>query len=274
MSNKKIVLPELRFKGSEETDMSLKVELAQQSRHIVEGDRTVIISQSEQYDRERQKSEKYRITAIIRTIWKNITDVSTDNIEILQEMFFNNDKISKTINDTSANTPSDLSRTQMVGKISSDEMDFVRRDYNGSNDENTYSWFNDGNGFGSVFSDRINWNLFITYPSEKYVDDNQSKIELNLIEGEGTIEFDLSNGLPFKTKDNGSYFELYCPFEHGLTENDFVTIGGEVYSVDIIGNTKYQSEKKYFGIYKGQLADGLVLDTGEFKRVIEKNNKD
>jgi hypothetical protein len=272
MSNKKIVLPELRFKGSEETDMTLKVELAQDSRHVVEGDRTVILSQSEQYDRERQKSEKYRITTIIRTIWKNLTDVSTDNVEILQEMFFNNDKISGLINDTSANTPSDLLRTQMVGKISSDEIDFIRRDYNGSNDPNTYSWYNGGNGFGSVFSDRINWNLFITYPSEKYV--SEGDIEVNLQEGQGAVQFNLNNGLPFKSKDNGSYFELYCPFEHGLTIDDFVEIEGEVYSVDIIGNTKYQSEKRYFGIYKGQLADGLVLDEGEFKRVVEKNNKE
>ena len=65
-------------------------------------------------------------------------------------MFFNNDKISNFINITSANTPSDLSRSQMVGKISSDEIDFIRRDYNGSNDPNTYSWYNGGNGFGSV----------------------------------------------------------------------------------------------------------------------------
>ena len=272
MSNKKIVLPELRYKGSEESDMSLKIELSQDGRHIVEGDRTVILSQSEQYDRERQKSEKYRITTIIRTIWKNLTDVSTDNVEILQEMFFNNDKISGLINDTSANTPSDLLRTQMVGKISSDEIDFIRRDYNGSNDPNTYSWYNGGNGFGSVFSDRINWNLFITYPSEKYV--SEGDIEVNLQEGEGTVEFNLSNGLPFKSVDNGSYFELYCPFEHGLTKDDFVEIEGEVYSVDIIGNTKYQSEKRYFGIYKGQFADGDVLDEGEFKRVVEKNNKE
>ena len=275
MSNKKIVLPELRYKGSEESDMSLKIELSQDGRHIVEGDRTVILSQSEQYDRERQKSEKYRITTIIRTIWKNVTDVGTDNTEILQEMFFNNDKISNFINITSANTPSDLSRSQMVGKISSDEIDFIRRDYNGSNDPNTYSWYNGGNGFGSVFSDRINWNLFITYPSEKYVDDNQSNIKVNLQGGLGDyIEFDLSNGLPFKSVDNGSYFELYCPFEHGLTKDDFVEIEGEVYSVDVIGNTKYQSEKRYFGIYKGQFADGLVLDEGEFKRVVEKNNKE
>ena len=68
MENKKIILPELRFKGSEETDMSLKVELAQEGRHIVEGDRTVILSQSEQYDTERQKSDKYRLTGIIRPI--------------------------------------------------------------------------------------------------------------------------------------------------------------------------------------------------------------
>ena len=69
MSDKKIILPELRFKGSEESEMTLKVELAQDSRHIVEGDRTVILSQSEQYDKERQQSEKYRLTGVIRPIW-------------------------------------------------------------------------------------------------------------------------------------------------------------------------------------------------------------
>ena len=101
MSDKKIILPELRFKGSEESELTLKVNLEQDSRHIVEGDRTVILDQSEQYDRERQESEKYRLTGIIRPIWKNMTDVtvvtgdnpSTDEQkQILQNLFYNNFK--------------------------------------------------------------------------------------------------------------------------------------------------------------------------------------
>ena len=45
-----------------------------------------------------------------------------------------------------------------------------------------------------------------------------------------------------------------------------------VYSVDVIGNQKYHSEDRIFGIYKGQFEEGVVLDEGSFKRVIEKNN--
>ena len=285
MENRKIVLPELRFKGSEETDMSLKVELAQEGRHIVEGDRTVILSQSEQYDTERQKSDKYRLTGIIRPIWKNLTNLSTDNVEILHNLFFVNEAIESIINETEDNTPSDLDLTEMIGKIPMKEMTFIRNDYNGTvesdgfsdsmgdNEITNYTWYKDGKGFGSVFSDRINWNLFLTYPSEKFVPIEGDLMEINLREDEGTMSFDITKGLPFKvTESEGSYYEFYSPYKHGLTKDDFVEIDGVVYSVDIIGNEKYRSENKYFGIYKGQFVDGLVLDEGNFRRVIEKNN--
>lgn len=277
MSDKKIILPELRFKGSEESDMTLRVELAQESRHIVEGDRTVILGQSEQYDKERQDSDKYRLTGSLRPIWKNYTNVSTVNvnpavnIELHQELFYDNDYIDNIINNTSINTPDQLPLSSMVGKISSDELDFIRKDFKGSNDPNTYSWFNGGNGFGPVFSSRLNWNLYLTYPAEKTT---ETDITLNLQEGNGTINFDLADGLPFTAVDKGSFYELYCPFHHGLSETDFVNIGGNIYGVDGIGNAKYRSEENYFMIYKGQLDSSVTLTTGTFKRVVEKNNPD
>ena len=269
MSDKKIILPKLRFKGAEESEMTLKVELAQESRHMVEGDRNVILDQSEQYDRERQKSEKYRLTGVIRPIWKNMTDVSTDNYEILNEMFFNNKYIEHVINTTDANTPDNLDLTDLRGRISSDEMDFVRRDFNSSNDPTLYSWYNSSNGFGPVFAGRINWGLYMTYPFEKVTEND---IEVNFQDGNGTTTFDLSDGLPYRIEDMESHYEFYSPFPHGLENNSFVSIGGKVYSVDGIGNEKYRSEENYFSIYKGQFDSSFTTNNGTFKRVVEKNN--
>lgn len=269
MSDKKIILPELRFKGSEESEMTLKVELAQDSRHIVEGDRTVILSQSEQYDKERQQSEKYRLTGVIRPIWKNMTDITTEDSDILQEIFFNNDLIENIINTTSVNTPDEIPLSAMRGKISADEMDFLRKDFNGSNDENHYPWFNNQNGFGPVLSNKINWNLYLTYPFEKVTEDN---IQVNLQEGNGTTTFNLSDGLPYTVEDMGSYYEFYSPYPHGLTDSGFISIGGVVYTINFIGNKKYRSEENYFSIYKGQFDSGFTLSDGTFKRVSEKNN--
>lgn len=281
MENKKIILPESRFKGSEESDLTLKVSLEQDSRHIVEGDRTVVLEQSEQYDIERQKSNKYRLTGVLRPIWKNITNLSTTNIEILRNLFFVNEKIEEIINETDDNSPSDLDLSELIGRIPMKEMSFIRDDYNGSVESNeffnltgnkNYSWYNDGNGFGSAFADRINWNLYLTYPSEKFTPPRGEKIKLNLPETQGTIEFDLEDGLPFKATDNGSYYEFYTPLKHGLSKDDFVKINDIVYNVDIIGNEKYRSEDRIFGIYKGQFENGTVLGEGTFKRVAEKNN--
>lgn len=280
MSDKKIILPELRFKGSEESELTLKVNLEQDSRHIVEGDRTVILDQSEQYDRERQKSEKYRLTGIIRPIWKNMTDVTTENVEVLQEMFFNSKYITNVINITSANTPDDLGLDVMRGKISSDEMDFVRRDFrhredfdtNLDNDvsrSNTYSWYNSGQGFGPAFADKINWSLYLTYPFEKTTETN---ISVNLQEGNGVTTFDLGDGLPYNVVDKGSYYEFYSPFNHGLVNGGFVLIDGNVYTINSIGNEKYRSEENYFKIYKGQFDSSFTMGNGTFKRVSEKNN--
>lgn len=281
MSDKKIILPELRFKGSEESELTLKVNLEQDSRHIVEGDRTVILDQSEQYDRERQESEKYRLTGIIRPIWKNMTDVtvvtgdnpSTDEQkQILQNLFYNNDFIEGIINLTSANTPDNLVLSLMRGKISSNEMDFVRRDFKGSNDENDYTWFNSGNGFGPVFANNINWSLYLTYPFEKITQFEQRGIGVNLQEGNGMTTFNLSSGLPYTVEDMGSYYEFYSPFPHGLSDNEFVSINGEVYTINGLGNKKYRSEENYFIIYKGQFDNTFTTVNGTFKRVLEKNN--
>jgi len=276
MSDKKIILPQLRFKGSEETDLNLKIELGQDSRHIVEGDRTVLLDQSEQYDRERQKSEKYRLTGVIRPIFKNLTDITTNNIDILSEMFFNSGKIDGIINDTNANTPADLNLSQMVGKLSYDEFDFIRKDYVGSNDPNSFGLYNNGSGFGPVNADKINWNAYLTYPFSK----STTNLTVNSVEMDGFLNFNLGSGLPIKLMTSISvsnpYYEFYSPFNHGLTSESFVSIGGNVYSVDFTGNEKYRSDNNYFSISGGQIVSGVTFTEGDvttFKRVVEKNNE-
>lgn len=271
MDNKKIVLPKLRFKGSEESDINLKVNMGQETRHIIEGDRTVLLDQSQQYDKERQDSNKYRLTAVMRPIFKNLTDVLTSNIDILSEMFFNSEKVDYVINNTSANTPDDLNLNQLAGKLSYDEFDLFRKDYNGSSDPNSFGLYNNGNGFGVVNADRINWNMYLTYPSKK-VNAFRKSFKVDTFDGESGIDFDLVNGLPFRAYDRGSYYEIYSPFPHGLTEDGFVKIGNHTYNVDEVGNEKYRSEENWFIINKGQLPNGITLGDGDFKRVAEKNN--
>ena len=274
MDNKKIILPELRNQTSEELDLDLKLQLEQDSRHIVETDRTVILTQSEQYDRERQKSNKYRLTGVIRPIWKNMTDVLTENVDILSEMFFNSKKIDDIINLTSVNTPDEIPIGSLPGKISSDELDFIRKDYIGSNDPNSFGLYNNGQGFGPRMADDINWNVYITYPSNKLT---SKTISVQNENGTATKTLNIKFGLPYFVNEVDGYFEFYSPFDHGLVSGDYVSINNFLYTVDDVGNNKYRSERKYFYISKGQFDSSVTTVslngvTYGFKKVIDKNN--
>lgn len=265
---KKIVLPELRFKGSEESDLNIKLSVEQHSRTIVEGDRTVILNQSEQYDRERQSSDKYRLTGVIRPIWGNVTDVVTTDPLIGQEMYLNQEYIDQLIK-TNSTTPDTFNIEDVRGKISSDEIDFIRKDYNGSNDPNNYTFYNNGNGFGPVNANKINWNLLLTYPFGKETSDDTLTIDTK--DGSPQVTFKVSDGLPYVVEDMGSYYEFYSPFPHGLATDNFVLIQGELFSVAWVGNEKYRSDENYFSIYKAGF-NFTPSQTGTMKRVLDRNN--
>ena len=96
MSNKKsneirIVRGEDRFAGSSNTDMQINVDLQSNRRNKVEGDRTKILNLEQQFDDERQNSNKFRIAGKITNIFDNVISGGTQYTPFKNNLYYTNE---------------------------------------------------------------------------------------------------------------------------------------------------------------------------------------
>lgn len=95
-----ILAPTKRFVNAESSDLTIPIELKSEQKVLNQTDRSVVLNLSEQFYNERQRSNKYRLTGALKPIWSNTAEVSTNNRNILSEMFLNSDGIENIINNS------------------------------------------------------------------------------------------------------------------------------------------------------------------------------
>lgn len=273
-----IILPSKQFANADESDLTLRIELKSEQKVLNQTDRSVILNLSEQFNKERQISNRFRLTGALKPLWSNTSEVTLNpsgiglpsSVDIMTEMFLNANNIDNFINASSANTLNDITIDQVSGWISSDEMDFIRNDYEGSIDPNILHLQN--NAFPKVTTlnaHRLNWELCVTYTSDKITDkvltvfDGYQK---NVLDG-NNIEFNIQDGLPYHMTDTGLYYEFYCPFGHNLNGDQSVNISGNTYNVESTGNGFEGFDNKIFYIIKSEVQN-VINQTGTFKRVV------
>jgi len=278
MQKHTVILPTKRFVNAEEADLTFRIELKSEQKVLNQTDRSVNLNLSEQFNKERQISNRFRLTGSVKSLWSNTSEVTLNpggvglpsSVDIMAEMFLNSNNIEDFINASSANTLNDMTIDQVSGWISSDEMDFIRNDYEGSIDPNVLHLQN--NSFPKVTTlnaHRINWELCVTYTSDKITTkvlrafDGYQK---NILGG-NIINFNIQDGLPYHMVDTGLYYEFYCPFGHNLNENQSVYISGNTYNIDLIGNGFEGFDNKIFYIIKSEVQN-VINQNGTFKRVV------
>lgn len=259
-----ILLPSKRFFNAEESDLKIKIQFKSEQKPINQTDRSVFLDLSEQFDKERQISNKYRLTGTIKPLWANTAELVTRNSLILKQMFLNGDKIEEFINNSRTNTIENFNIFNISGWLPSNEMDFIRKDYIGSYDENIYKPFNIGDAHTQ------NWQLLITFNGGKV-----TTKEIKVLDGymkkvlgiQDAFVFNIQDGLPYVCVENGMYYEFYCPMGHNLNDSDSVNLVGFKYNVDEIGNGDEGFDNKIFYINRSRV--GQIPMMGTFKRVVD-----
>lgn len=251
----RIVKGSERFAGSTDNDMSLDIELKGGQKNFVEKDRTTILNLAERFDKERQISNKIRVSGKITNIFENDI-VGTSSYEpFLNNLFYVNPEV--TVQNGSP----------FKGYPPADEFTFVRTTV----PSNHIS-------YNSESASTYNWRVYLSYPFENDYDQ-----ELQFEDEQTNIinQYVVSDGIPFIIKNKKSrgknliYF--YCAYNHNLQIGDSIELtqpidGRTIFEVYSLGDNSYGNDKKVFTIYNFGYQQFFENTVGNFKRIIDINN--
>jgi hypothetical protein len=255
MENKKEILaPNKRFAKSDEQDLELKLNLETSEKLLRIGDRDIILDMDELYEKERNESSKYKIYGKIKMIFRNLYSGTTEYSYLKQRLYLNGDGSDGNFN----------------GFLPYDEFAFLRRDVYRqivnptSVTGSTLGQYNPSmTTIGSsghtlitpITAPYHNWNLHLSYV---YSGDTAFPMTYTL-SGATSASFVSGNGIPFRLSSSiGNYYEFTSPIEHGINQGEYITLSGititgNTFYVNEIGNEIYDSEKYVVKIIKSQI---------------------
>ena len=259
----KILRNQNRFKGAPEQDYLIQVPLESQEREIIEGDRNVYLSQTSQFEEERQSSNVFRIGGKIVNIFDNGVSGYTSYTPFGNNLFYINGVEAKTIN--ANQNPPQISAWK--GYVQFDEFTFYRT-----------SGISGHIPFYNKSASTYNWNIYVSYPVSG---DTEQQMRYENTQFSAVTYFQASDGVPFVLQntnpDGKSLVTFYCGVSHNLQIGEFVELsissnGTNYFQVESLGDQYFGSEDKIFSIYNiGYTAFTNNL-TGTFKRVLDINN--
>jgi len=260
MGNKKndiirIVKGSKRYAGSTDKDISININFDNKDKNYVEKDRSVLLNLSQQFDDERQNSDKFRVAGKITNIYSNDISGTTSYTPFLNSMFFISPELSVE------------NGTPYYGYPPAEEFNFIRTTIPSGH-----------TNYIPKSSSTYNWTMYLSYPFEN---DTEQKIEFKDDNNPYTNQFTVSDGVPFFIKNrknkgkNLIYF--YCGYDHNLNKGEYIELkqpinGRKTYQVYSIGDEYYGNENRVFTIYNfgyDGFSDEMV---GNFKRIIDINN--
>ncbi len=271
MEKKEILLPSKRYFKADEQDLNLNVKLENDETLLREGDKDIVLNLSELFDDERNKSFNYKIYGKIKMVFRNMYNGYTDYTPLLRNLYLCGD-----------GTGDDL------GFVPYNEFAFLRNDVlrektiptSGSTLGTTnvipQIELSDGLPFGRHTGHTIttaidapykNWNLYLSY-----VYSQDSGFTMNYTLSGGTnYTFVAGDGIPFRVEDNGNYYTLTSPVEHGMSQGEYIILSGstllsglsinsKIFYIDSVGNQTYNSEKYVVNLLKNEFTSGHTLN--------------
>jgi len=252
-----------RFKGAPEQDYLIQVPLESQGREIIEGDRNVYLSQTSQFEEERQSSNIFRIGGKIVNIFDNGVSGFTSYTPFGNNLFYINGVEAKTIN--SNQNPPQINAWK--GYVQFDEFTFYRT-----------TGIPGHIPFYNKSASTYNWNIYVSYPVSG---DSQQQMRYENTQFSAVTYFQAGDGVPFVIKntnpDGKSLVTFYCGVPHNLQIGEFVELsvtsnGTNYFQVESLGDQYYGSDEKIFSIYNIGYTALTDNTTGTFKRVLDINN--
>jgi hypothetical protein len=255
-NNLRIVPIEKKYKGAPTLDNTLDVTFEGEKRLMVEGDRTVILNLAERFNKERQGSDKIRVTGKITNLFDNIVSGKTTYTPFENSLYYVDP-----INSVNTNT--------WRGYPQYDEFSFLRKSVPAGHID-----------FVPKSSTTYNWTAYLSYVSDNVTGQSMTYKNEEL---SATTVFTVSDGIPFAIKNrrvNGKdLITFYCAGNHNLSNGEYVKLsfdynGESYFQVFELGDEDYDSNSKVFSIYNlgytgTTFGDGV---SGTLKRVINKDN--
>jgi hypothetical protein len=286
MEKKEILLPTKKYFKADEQDLNLNVKLDNNETLMREGDRNIMLNLTELFDDERNQSFNYKIYGKLKMVFRNMYNGYTDYTPLLRNLYLCGD-----------GTGNDL------GFVPYNEFAFLRNDVLrektkptsgstlGSTNVIPTIELSDGTPFGrytghtittSIEAPYKNWNLYLSY-----VNGQDSGFTMNYTLSGGTnFNFVAGNGIPFRVEDNGNYYTLTSPVEHGMSQGEYIILSGstmlsglsvnsKIFYIDSVGNEVYNSEKYVVNLFKSEFTTGHTLSGVTFvlgKRCLDIKN--
>ena len=286
MEKKEILLPSKRYFKADEQDLNLNVKLENDETLMREGDRNIMLNLTELFDDERNQSFNYKIYGKLKMVFRNIYNGYTDYTPLLRNLYLCGD-----------GTGNDL------GFVPYNEFAFLRNDV--LRERTTPSFGStlgttnvipkidlfDGTPFGRYTGHTIttaidapykNWNLYLSYV---YGQDTGFTMNYTLSD-QTNFNFVAGNGIPFRVEDNGNYYTLTSPIEHGMSQGEYIILSGstmlsglsvnsKIFYIDSVGNEVYNSENYVVNLFKSEFTTGHTLSGVTFvlgKRCLDIKN--
>lgn len=286
MEKKEILLPSKRYFKADEQDLNLNVKLENDETLMREGDKNIMLNLTELFDDERNQSFNYKIYGKLKMVFRNIYNGYTDYTPLLRNLYLCGD-----------GTGNDL------GFVPYNEFAFLRNDV--LRERTTPSFGStlgttnvipkidlfDGTPFGRYTGHTIttaidapykNWNLYLSYV---YGQDTGFTMNYTLSD-QTNFNFVAGNGIPFRVEDNGNYYTLTSPIEHGMSQGEYIILSGstmlsglsvnsKIFYIDSVGNEVYNSENYVVNLFKSEFTTGHTLSGVTFvlgKRCLDIKN--
>lgn len=279
MEKKKILLPTERYAKAPEEELSIKINLSSDVNLIRENDKNIVLDSAELFNKERNKSVKYKIYGKIRMIFDNFYSGNTDYTYLKDRLYL----------------VGNGSTSDYTGYIPYNEFAFLRNDIlrekNNPLSGDTLINFQpditlDSNLTGHTTLTDItapyqNWNLYLSY-----VYTGVTNLPITYTLSSGTkYDFTSSDGIPFILSSDNNYYILTSPVEHGMKAGEYIVLSGDAinslslnektFYIDSVGNEIHRSEKYVINILKKQLRNNIVLTNGTVyfgKRCLDNKN--
>ena len=273
----KIILPTERFAQAPNVETSININLDQNTKELVEYDRSVDLSLNTVFDQERESSTLFRPVTKFQVIFSNAYTGSTRYSPFRDNLYYTN-AIANTASaypngNLLAQPPYPNQNTAWQGFPQYQEFDFIRTDmgvpYYTSNPQKHLS-------FRAVSASTYNWSHYISYPFANIYNKTLRADEPSL----GlTWNWVASNGIPLYISNgselNGNEISFTCPMTHGLNIGEYVELsfnygGQNLFQVSSLGDPGFGSQEYIFNIVNVGYTGSTFQTNGQgfFKRVL------
>lgn len=278
MEKRQILLPSKRFFKANEEDVTVNIKLEGDTTLMRQGERDIILDLPSLFNDERNLCKKYKIYGKIKTVFRNMYSGTTRYNPLLKNLYA-----------TDARGYSETNPTQVTfgqGYMPYNEFAFLRTDVLRENNipiaggtlgiftpniELTGQRYTGHTTTTVIDAPYKNWNLYLSY-----VDSHDTTYPMKYsFSGGTTFSFTSADGIPFRIADNGNYYTLVSPIEHGMKQGEYVIISGgtltnsvleknKIFQIDNVGDTTYNSEKYVINLLKSEFKTGFNLDSVAF----------